>query len=178
MVFANEKKTTTVLVMKKVVIYTDGSSRGNPGPGGYGTVLLSGDHKRELSGGFAKTTNNRMELMAVITGLEALNRACQVEVISDSKYVINAMEKGWILGWKANGWAKKQKQPLKNADLWQRLYLTALMHEMTWTWVKGHAGNLYNERCDILATTAAQGKKLPPDEAYLIAEEGDTDLFN
>lgn len=164
--------------MKKVLIYTDGSSRGNPGPGGYGTVLLSGDNQRELSGGFAKTTNNRMELMAVIMGLEALNRACEVEVYSDSAYVINAMKKEWILGWKANGWAKKHKQPLKNADLWQRLYLVALKHEVTWIWVKGHAGNLYNERCDVLATTAAQEDDLPPDSAYIIAESGDIDLFN
>jgi len=164
--------------MKKVLIYTDGSSRGNPGPGGYGTVLLSGDHKRELSGGFAKTTNNRMELMAVIIGLEALNRDCQVEVISDSKYVINAMTQGWIIGWKANGWAKKHKQPLKNADLWKRLYLIAQKHDITWTWVKGHAGNLYNEVCDELATTAAQEQDLPPDVAYLEYEMGESDLFN
>ncbi len=164
--------------MKKVIIYTDGSSRGNPGPGGYGTVLLSGDHKRELSGGYAKTTNNRMELMAVIAGLEALNCSCEVEVISDSKYVINAMTQGWVLGWKANGWAKKHKQPLKNADLWRRLDLTALRHEVMWTWVKGHAGNLYNERCDFLATTAAKEDDLPPDGAYLLAESGNSDLFS
>ncbi len=139
---------------------------------------LTGDKERELCGGVADTTNNRMELMAVIAGIDALNQGCQVEVYSDSRYVINAMDKGWILGWKANGWAKKQKQPLKNADLWQRLYLEALKHEITWTWVKGHAGNRYNERCDCLATDAAQKKGLPVDEAYEIVEMGDSDLFS
>ena len=175
---ANEKNTTTVFSMKKVLIYTDGSSRGNPGPGGYGIVLLSGERKRELSGGFSRTTNNRMELMAVIAGLEALNRVCQVEVYSDSTYVINAMNKGWSLGWKAHGWAKKDKNPLKNADLWKRLYLASQKHEVSWIWVKGHAGNVYNECCDVLATSAAQQEDLPADEYYLTSEAGDSDLFS
>ena len=115
--------------------------------------------------------------MAVISGIEALNQACQIEVYSDSKYVINAMNQGWVEGWKANGWAKKHKQPLKNADLWKRLYSATQKHSITWIWVKGHAGNHYNERCDELATTAAQQEDLPADEAYLIAEQSDADLF-
>lgn len=163
--------------MKKVLIYTDGSARGNPGPGGYGTVLLSGEHKRELSGGFSRTTNNRMELLAVIKGLGALNQACHVEVYSDSRYVINAMTEGWIEGWKALGWAKKGHKVLKNADLWKQLYEAALRHDVKWIWVKGHAGNEYNEVCDELATTAAQQDGLPADQAYLDAEAGDAELF-
>lgn len=163
--------------MKEVLIYTDGSSRGNPGPGGYGAVLISGRHERELSGGFRKTTNNRMELLAVIVGLEALNQPCRVEVYSDSRYVINAMVQGWVEGWKANGWAKKHKAPLKNADLWRRLYTISQTHEVTWTWVKGHAGNLYNEKCDLLATTAAQSDGQLVDEGYELTEEGGEDLF-
>lgn len=163
--------------MKKVLIYTDGSSRGNPGPGGYGALLLSGEHKKQLSGGYKETTNNRMELMAVIVALESLNMACEVEVISDSRYVINAMSKGWMKGWRQRGWTKADKKPLKNVDLWKRLYLAEQAHDMKWTWVKGHAGNEYNECCDHLATSAALGKNLPVDEGY-IAEGDDPDLFS
>ena len=152
--------------MKKVLIYTDGSSRGNPGPGGYGALLMSSGHQRELSGGYEKTTNNRMELMAVIVALEALKLACKVEVISDSKYVINAMDKGWINGWRQQGWAKADKKPLKNTDLWRRVYDATQTHDVIWTWVKGHAGNKYNERCDYLATFAAEGENLPVDDGF------------
>jgi ribonuclease HI len=162
--------------MKKVIIYTDGSSRGNPGPGGYGAIMLSGEHQKERSGGYKKTTNNRMELMAVIVAMEALKMPCQVEVFSDSKYVINALEKGWINGWRQRGWAKAGKKPLKNVDLWKRVYDAIQPHEVKWIWVKGHAGNRYNERCDFLATFAAQGKNLPLDCGF-VSNGANPDFF-
>lgn len=162
--------------MKKVLIYTDGSSRGNPGPGGYGAMLICGEHQKECSGGYEKTTNNRMELMAVIVALEALKKPCEVEVFSDSKYVIDSLVKGWIHGWRKRGWVKADKQPLKNTDLWKRLYEAMQPHEVKWIWVKGHAGNRYNERCDRLATRAAKRKNLPVDSGFL-NDEGKQDLF-
>ncbi len=145
----------------KVTIYTDGAARGNPdGPGGYGAVLQYVDakgilHEKELSEGFAKTTNNRMELMAVIAGLEALNRPCEVEIHSDSQYVIKAFNEHWIDNWIKRGWKKADKKPVLNADLWQRLLQAAKIHQITWIWVKGHNGHPENERCDQLATAAA-----------------------
>ncbi len=151
----------------KVTIYSDGSSRGNPGPGGYGAVLIAGQHEKELSGGFAKTTNNRMELMGAIVALEALKKPCAVELISDSKYVIDAMRLGWIHGWKKKGWSRGPNKPLKNAELWQRLDKAASPHTMTWSWVKGHADNPMNERCDKLASGSAKGENLPEDEGFL-----------
>ena len=153
----------------KVSIYTDGSARGNPdGPGGYGAVLQYVDakgvlHERELSAGYKKTTNNRMELMAVIVGLEALNRPCQVELYSDSKYVIDAFEKNWVDVWLKNGWKNSQKKPVKNIDLWKRLLKAKEKHEVHFNWVKGHAGHPENERCDKLATSAADGGNLLDD---------------
>ena len=143
----------------KVTLFSDGSSRGNPGPGGFGTVLQFTDskgvlHEREYSGGEADTTNNRMELMGVITGLEALTKPCEVTVISDSKYVIDAFNQHWIEGWIMKGW-KRGKEPVKNVDLWKRLLDAAKPHKITWQWVKGHAGHPENERCDRLATQAA-----------------------
>ncbi len=165
-----------VWLMKKVLIYTDGSSRGNPGPGGYGALLLSGEHQKERSGGYEKTTNNRMELMAVIVALEALKVPCDVEVFSDSKYVINAMDQGWIHGWRQRGWAKADKKPLKNTDLWRRVYDAMQTHDVKWIWVKGHAGNIHNERCDYLATFAAQGVNLPVDNGFG-NDGGSPDLF-
>ncbi|MBD5542080.1 MAG: ribonuclease HI [Lachnospiraceae bacterium] len=153
----------------KVSIYTDGSARGNPdGPGGYGTVLQYVDakgvlHERELSAGYKKTTNNRMELMAVIVGLEALNRPCQVELYSDSKYVIDAFEKNWVDSWLKNGWKNSQKKPVKNIDLWKRLLEAKSKHQVHFNWVKGHAGHPENERCDKLATSAADGGNLLDD---------------
>lgn len=153
----------------KVSIYTDGSARGNPdGPGGYGTVLQYVDaggalHERELSAGYKKTTNNRMELMAVIVGLEALNRPCQVELYSDSKYVIDAFEKNWVDSWIKNGWKNSQKKPVKNIDLWKRLLKAKEKHQVHFNWVKGHAGHPENERCDKLATSAADGGNLLDD---------------
>ena len=147
--------------MSKVIIYTDGSARGNPdGPGGYGTVLTFTDskgelHEKELSCGYKKTTNNRMELMAVIVGLESLSRPCEVEVVSDSKYVTDAFNKHWIEGWIKKDWRRGKKDEVKNIDLWERLLAAMNPHQVTFTWVKGHAGHPQNERCDKLATSAA-----------------------
>ena len=137
--------------MKTVTIYTDGACSGNPGPGGWGAILMFGEHKKELSGGERKTTNNRMELTAVIKGLEALKEPCVVELYSDSKYVIDALEKGWAKGWKARGWIKSDKKPALNPDLWERLLALCDIHTVKLHWVKGHAENPYNNRCDQLA---------------------------
>ncbi len=151
--------------MKEVTIYTDGSARGNPdGPGGYGTVLLYVDangttHRKELSEGYAKTTNNRMELMAAIAGLEALNFPCSVTLYSDSKYLTDAFNSGWIDSWIKKGWKKSDGKPVLNPDLWQRLLKAAKPHSVRWIWVKGHNGNPENERCDKLATEAADALK-------------------
>lgn len=143
-----------------VTIYTDGASRGNPGPGGYGAVLQyaapSGKlHTLELSQGYERTTNNRMELMGVIAALEALNRPCTVEVHSDSQYVCNAFNQRWVEGWIRKGWKNSQKKPVKNVDLWKRLLAAKKPHSVSFIWVRGHAGHELNERCDELATTAA-----------------------
>ena len=149
-----------------VKIYTDGSARGNPdGPGGYGCVLHYIDsqgklHERELSAGYQRTTNNRMELMAAIVGLEALLRPCQVELYSDSKYVVDAFNQHWIDSWIKKGWKRGKNEPVKNVDLWQRLLKAKAPHQVTFIWVKGHAGHPLNERCDTLATTAADGENL------------------
>lgn len=153
-----------------VKIYTDGAARGNPdGPGGYGTVLEYVDtkgnlHTKELSMGYKKTTNNRMELMAVIAGLEALNRPCDIEVYSDSKYVVDAFNQNWIGGWIKKGWKRGKNEPVKNIDLWKRLLVAKEPHQVKFIWVKGHDGHRQNERCDALATTAADGENLIEDE--------------
>ena len=153
-----------------VKIYTDGAARGNPdGPGGSGTVLEYVDtkgqlHKKELVQGYEKTTNNRMELMAVIAGLEALNRSCEVEVYSDSQYVVNAFNQHWVDGWIKKGWKRGKNEPVKNVDLWKRLLEAKQKHSVTFHWVKGHDGHPQNERCDELATTAADGPNLIVDE--------------
>lgn len=153
-----------------VKIYTDGAARGNPdGPGGYGTILEYVDskgvlHTKEISQGYEKTTNNRMELMAVIAGLEALNRPCQVEVYSDSQYVVNAFNQNWIGGWIKKGWKRGKNEPVKNVDLWKRLLAAKEPHTVSFIWVKGHDGHAQNERCDQLATGAADGKDLIVDE--------------
>lgn len=152
-----------------VRIYTDGSARGNPdGPGGYGVVLEYVDtkgqlHVREYSAGYKKTTNNRMEMMAAITGLEKLNRPCDVELYSDSQYLINAFNQHWIDGWIKKGWKRGKNEPVKNADLWKRLLAAKAPHNVTFIWVKGHDGHPQNERCDTLATTAADGSELLDD---------------
>ena len=137
--------------MKTVTIYTDGACSGNPGPGGWGAILIYGRHKRELSGGEAQTTNNRMELTAVISALELLKEPCAVELYSDSKYVIDALEKGWAVSWQAHGWRKGDKKPALNPDLWERLLELCRTHKVTTHWVKGHAENEFNNRCDELA---------------------------
>lgn len=142
--------------MKTVTIYTDGACSGNPGPGGWGAVLIYGTHRRELSGGAAGTTNNRMELSGVITALEALNEPCIVELYSDSKYVIDALKLGWARGWKARGWVKPDKKPALNSDLWERLLALCDVHEVKLHWVKGHAENAYNNRCDELAVAESR----------------------
>ena len=153
-----------------VKIYTDGAARGNPdGPGGYGTVLEYVDpkgqlHVKEMSQGYIKTTNNRMELMAVIAGLEALNRPCTVEVYSDSQYVVNAFNQHWVDGWIKKNWKRGKNEPVKNVDLWKRLLQAKGPHDVTFYWVKGHDGHPQNERCDELATTAADGDSLITDD--------------
>lgn len=152
-----------------VKIYTDGAARGNPdGPGGYGTVLEYTDragvlHTKELSQGYVKTTNNRMELMAVIAGLEALNRPCEVEIFSDSKYVVDAFNQHWIDGWIKKDWNRGKSGPVKNTDLWKRLLAAKQKHQVNFHWVKGHDGHEQNERCDTLATSAADSDDLIPD---------------
>ena len=141
--------------MKTVTIYTDGACSGNPGPGGWCAILEYAGQEKMLSGGEANTTNNRMELTAVIAALEALKEPCEVELYSDSKYVIDALEKGWAKGWRARGWVKADKKPALNPDLWDTLLSLLERHEVTFVWVKGHAGHPYNERCDKLATAYA-----------------------
>jgi ribonuclease HI len=149
-----------------VKLFTDGAARGNPdGPGGYGSILQYVDkngtlHEREFSAGYKKTTNNRMELMAVIVGLEALTKPCDVEVISDSKYVTDAFNQHWVEGWLKRNWKNSAKQDVKNIDLWQRLLKAKAPHNVMFTWVKGHAGHPENERCDNLATTAADNSDI------------------
>ena len=155
--------------MTKVTIYTDGAARGNPdGPGGYGAVLQFTDskgvlHEKELSAGYKKTTNNRMELMAAIAGLEALTKPCEVDLHSDSKYLVDAFNQHWIDSWLKKGWKRGKNEPVKNIDLWKRLLKAKEPHKVTFIWVKGHAGEEINERCDKLATTAADGSNLLDD---------------
>lgn len=147
--------------MKKVSIYTDGACSGNPGPGGWGAVLVYGKAEKELSGGEADTTNNRMELTAVLSALEALKEPCEVEITSDSRYVVDAVEKGWLASWRSNGWKKSDRGPVLNRELWERLLPLLQRHKVRFHWIKGHDGHPYNERCDALAVafreTLAQG---------------------
>ena len=157
--------------LMRVEAWSDGSSRGNPGPGGYGTVLrYTGPdgtvHERELSGGYRRTTNNRMELMGAIAALEALRRPCAVTMTTDSQYVCNAFNQNWIAGWRRRGWKTASRQPVTNVDLWERLIAACEPHEVTWVWVKGHAGHPENERCDELATTVAAGMDLAEDAGF------------
>ena len=152
-----------------VYIYTDGSARGNPeGPGGYGCILRyidqrGGVHEKELSRGYKKTTNNRMELMAAIAGLEALTRPCSVDLYSDSQYLVHAFNEHWIENWQKKNWKRSKNEEVKNVDLWKRLLEAAAPHEITWHWVRGHNGHEENERCDRLATDAADGTELCDD---------------
>lgn len=157
--------------MSKITIYTDGAAKGNPGRGGYGVVMMSGTHKKELSEGYRNTTNNRMELMSVIVALETIKKEnAQVEIFSDSKYVVDSVEKGWVFGWQKKGFKGK-----KNIDLWQRFLKIYPKHQVKFNWVKGHDGNHYNERCDELAVQAAESSDLLVDEGYEKADS--TDLF-
>ena len=141
--------------MKHVDIYTDGACRGNPGRGGWGAILVYGGVEKELSGGERETTNNRMELTAVISALSALRERCEVTLTSDSKYVIDAITKGWVVSWRQKGWRKADKSPALNVDLWEQLLTLLDRHEVTFVWVRGHNGHPYNERCDELATAFA-----------------------
>ena len=155
----------------QVTIYSDGSSRGNPGPGGFGTVIHYVDpkgelHVLELTKGYEKTTNNRMELLGVISGLEALTKPCDVKVVSDSKYVIDAFNQKWIDSWVKNNW-KRKSGPVLNVDLWERLLKAMEPHNVTFEWIKGHAGHPENERCDELATKSADSDNLLTDEGFL-----------
>lgn len=141
--------------MKHVNIYTDGACRGNPGKGGWGAILVYGSVEKELSGGEPMTTNNRMELSAVISALSALKEPCKVTLTTDSQYVVNAIEKGWLDGWQKNNWKKSDRGQVLNVDLWQELIVQLEKHEVNFVWVKGHNGHPYNERCDALATAVA-----------------------
>lgn len=152
--------------LKRVTIYTDGACLGNPGPGGYGVVLLFGAHRKELSGGFRLTTNNRMELLAVVVGLRSLKEACRATVYSDSQYVVNSIEKGWAARWRSNGWKRNRTEKAINSDLWQQLLELCEKHDVKMVWVRGHSGVKENERCDQLSVAAANKADLPPDEGY------------
>lgn len=152
--------------MKRVTIYTDGACIGNPGPGGYGAVILFGEYRKEISGGYRKTTNNRMEILAAIRALEALTEPCEVTLYSDSAYVVNAMEKGWAKRWRAQGWQRGKQGKAANPDLWEGLLDLTSTHRVSFKWVRGHSGNRENERCDELANKAAHGETLRVDAGY------------
>lgn len=152
--------------MKTIDIYTDGACSGNPGPGGYGIVLLYKDMRKELSAGYRLTTNNRMEILAVIRSLEALKEKCKVNLYSDSKYVIDAITKGWVYKWKKNNWMRNKSDKALNVDLWSRMLELLDKHDVNFIWVKGHADNVENERCDFLARQAIAGGSLFEDENY------------
>ena len=153
--------------MKSVHIFTDGGSFGNPGPGGYGVVMKYRRHTKELSGAFARTTNNRMEIMAAIKGLQELTERCKVTLYSDSQYLVNAFSKGWVFNWEKRNWTKSNREKVKNIDLWKILLSLCSRHEVEFSWVKGHAGHKENERCDYLCKQAAEKPDLPADEGYL-----------
>lgn len=150
---------------KHVEIFTDGSCLGNPGPGGYGAILVYKGHRKELSAGFKLTTNNRMEMLATVKALESLSESCKVTLTTDSQYVRQGITQ-WLKNWKKNNWKTSSKQPVKNVDLWQKIDEQASRHEVEWKWVKGHSGHPENERCDELARTAAEGSDLAVDTGY------------
>jgi len=158
--------------LEEVVIYTDGACLGNPGPGGYGVVLLNDNRRKELSGGFRLTTNNRMEIKAVIEGLKALKRKCKVTLYSDSQYVVNAVMQGWAERWRNNGWKRNKKEKAVNPDLWEELLELLSRHEVELKWVRGHVGVEENERADRLAMAAAQGRNLAADKEYESTQSG------
>ena len=155
-----------MVALPQVTIYTDGACQGNPGPGGYGVVLLHGDKRKEMSGGYRRTTNNRMEIMGAIAGLEALKKPCKVTLVSDSEYVVKAIREGWAKRWRSQGWKRNAKEMAVNPDLWGRLLDLCEQHQVEFRWVRGHNGNRENERCDALAVDAASRPNLPPDEGY------------
>jgi len=164
---ASRENVTTMEDQKKnVSIYTDGGSLGNPGPGGYGVVLRYGAHEKRLLGGFRRTTNNRMEIMGAIVGLEALKGPCTVTLYSDSKYLVDAMSLGWARRWRANGWRRNKSDKAVNPDLWQRLLDACERHTVKFVWIKGHAGHRWNEICDTLSKQAASRQNLADDEGY------------
>ena len=152
--------------MKQVVIYTDGACKGNPGPGAFGAVLMSGVHRKEISVAYRLTTNNRMELLAAISALELLQSPCRVELHSDSKHLVQAINDHWISGWQKKGWINSKKESVKNQDLWRRLLSVMEPHDIIWHWVKGHAGNKENERCDVLANDAIEAGNFLEDEGF------------
>lgn len=162
-----ELGTTPARGTNAVTIYTDGAAEPNPGPGGYGIVLISGKHRLELSGGFQRTTNNRMELLGVIVALESLKRPCVVNLYSDSKYVVDSVKRGSLQRWARANWQRGKNEPVKNMDLWKRYLSAALPHKVQFHWVKGHAGIEENERCDVLAVAATKGANLSVDVGYL-----------
>lgn len=149
-----------------VIVYTDGACSGNPGPGGYGVVMLHGEKRMELSCGYRVTTNNRMELLGVISALEELKRPCAVTLYSDSKYVVDAIGKGWLDNWQKKGWRKADRKPVLNVDLWQRLLPQLERHDVTFKWVRGHNNVAENERCDVLAVAASQSSDLLVDKGF------------
>ena len=160
-------KTKPANAKDTIIIYTDGACTGNPGAGGYGAVIIDGDRREELSGGYKLTTNNRMEMMAAIAALKSLKPNSQVKLHSDSKYIVDAVVKGWAKKWQRNGWRRNSKEMAKNPDLWQELLDLCQLHDVEFKWVKGHAGIPENERCDAIAVAAAKGRNLPIDEGYI-----------
>lgn len=163
--------------MTQVTVYTDGACSGNPGPGGYGVLMKSGKHTKEMSQGYRKTTNNRMELLAVIVALQTLTRPCEVTLYSDSRYVVDAIEKNWAKSWKARGWKKADKQPALNADLWAAALDQLAKHKVKLVWVKGHASNEGNNRCDEIAVAASRSPHLLIDEGYEQARRAEASLI-
>ena len=156
---------------KRLQIYTDGSCLGNPGPGGWGAILRWSGNSRELSGGFALTTNNRMEILAVVEALAALKEPCLAELYTDSQYVCNAVEQRWLANWQRNGWKTSAKKPVKNRDLWERLLCLLERHQVRFIWIRGHVGHPENERCDELARAVARGSSLHADPGFVPGEE-------
>ncbi len=152
--------------LKKVIIYTDGACTGNPGKGGYGVILKYDNHRKELSGGFRKTTNNRMELMAAIVGLKTLKEPCRVTLFTDSQYLVDSITKGWAQRWRENGWMRNKKDKALNSDLWEQFLTLCEEHDVEIKWLRGHAGDPENEHADYLATNATKKEKLPADAVY------------
>ena len=162
---------------KHIIIYTDGSALGNPGPGGYGIILKHNGHIKELSGGFRRSTNNRMEIYAIIVALKALKHPSRVTLYTDSQYVVNAITEGWVKRWRAQGWMRNKKEPVLNIDLWSDLLPLLDLHEVEFVWLRGHRGNPNNERCDRLAKRAAKQDNLPPDTGYENPVQAQPSLF-